>query len=112
VAALQALDVIAIPICRHVSFWLCIIKGRENPEKAAKTFAAQTNSPIPLLRDLLAGVRLRRLISKKADGRSAKEPTVDFNIAVSSYCLGGLLPSRWECLWGSHERPSLLKPRC
>jgi hypothetical protein len=68
VAALQALDVIAIPICRHVSFRLCIIKGRENPEKAAKTFAAQTNSPIPLLRDLLAGVRLRRLIGKRADG--------------------------------------------
>jgi hypothetical protein len=30
VAVLQALDVIAIPICRHVSFRLCIIKGREN----------------------------------------------------------------------------------
>jgi hypothetical protein len=58
VAMLQALDVIAIPICRHVSFRLCIIKGRENPEKAAKSFAAQTNSLIPLLRDLLAGVRL------------------------------------------------------
>jgi hypothetical protein len=40
-AALQALDVIAIPICRHVSFRLCIIKGRENPEKAARSRSAK-----------------------------------------------------------------------
>jgi hypothetical protein len=58
---------------------LCIIKGRENPEKAAKSFAAQTNSPIPLLRDLLTGVRLRQLIDKRADDRLTKEPTVNSN---------------------------------
>jgi hypothetical protein len=80
VAALQALDVIAIPICRHVSFRLCIIKGRENPEKAARSRSAKfscscVHHKLSCVWPIFTGIepmvdrqKSRRLIGKRADG--------------------------------------------
>jgi hypothetical protein len=63
-AALQALDVITIPICRHVSFRLYIIRGRENPEKDARSRSAKF--PCSCVHHELSCSSL--LIGKRVDG--------------------------------------------